>query len=166
MGGSDTLTRCALRGVRGCVVLPSTLLELGPLVMSAGSNHRASSEVSTLSCQTSVAAKPKGEASTWAEKRRAGYRYGMKKVGPNSFRYPKSDLPIYEKYFCVLDPESPRQVPEQNNRRPGFHQNDVGHRTDANRHDRTAYDDRDPTTCVPRPGAIPYAASAIARSVA
>lgn len=91
MGGSDTLTRCALRGVRGCVVLPSTLLELGPLVMSAGSNHRASSEVSTLSCQTSVAAKPKGEASTWAEKRRAGYRYGMKKVGPNSFRYPKSE---------------------------------------------------------------------------
>lgn len=30
----------------------------------------------------------------------------------------------------------------------------------------TAYDDRDPTTCVPRPGRIPYAASAIARSVA
>ena len=143
MGGSDTLTRCALRGVRGCVVLPSTLLELGPLVMSAGSNHRASSEVSTLSCQTSVAAKPKGEASTWAEKRRAGYRYGMKKVGPNSFRYPKSE-----------------------NRCRAFTKTTSDRRTDANRHDRTAYDDRDPTTCVPRPGAIPYAASAIARSVA
>ena len=145
MGGSDTLTRCALRGVRGCVVLPSTLLELGPLVMSAGSNHRASSEVSTLSCQTSVAAKPKGEASTWAEKRRAGYRYGMKKVGPNSFRYPKSE-----------------------NRCRAFTKttSDTVQTPIAMTHDRTAYDDRDPTTCVPRPGAIPYAASAIARSVA
>ena len=143
MGGSDTLTRCALRGVRGCVVLPSTLLELGPLVMSAGSNHRASSEVSTLSCQTSVAAKPKGEASTWAEKRRAGYRYGMKKVGPNSFRYPKSE-----------------------NRCRAFTKTTSDTVQTPNRHDRTAYDDRDPTTCVPRPGAIPYAASAIARSVA
>ena len=116
----------------------------------------------------------------------------MKKVGPNSTRYTKSErvnvnttdattgatallLPAQNTHTLhdpIRDPEHARaggvedgvliryNAPRQVRRGPG-----ASAKIDRIRA-MTAYDDRDPTTCVPRPGRIPYAASAIARSVA